>query len=80
MKRLPAKSGKREPVRQKRQEEKTEGDSAAASAEKTDGAHKKKNLAYVIRPQNSREQQQNPGKPPESAGTADVSGRNKTVC
>ena len=37
-----------------KKEEKTEGDSAAASAEKTDGAHKKKNLAYVIRPQNSR--------------------------
>ena len=40
--------------RPERKEEKAEGDSAAASAEKTDGAHKKKNLAYVIRPQNSR--------------------------
>ena len=33
--------------------EKSEGD-AASPAEKADGAHKKKNLAYVIRPQNSR--------------------------
>ena len=40
--------------RPERKEEKAEGDSAAGAAEKADGAHKKKNLAYVIRPQNSR--------------------------
>ncbi|HIV52042.1 MAG TPA: translation initiation factor IF-2 [Candidatus Mediterraneibacter norwichensis] len=40
--------------RPERKEGKAEGDSAAGAAEKADGAHKKKNLAYVIRPQNSR--------------------------
>ena len=38
-----------------KKEEKPQGESAAAhAAEKTDGTPKKKNLAYVIRPQNSR--------------------------
>ena len=37
-----------------KKEEKPEGENAAQGADKADGAPKKKNLAYVIRPQNSR--------------------------
>ena len=50
-----------------KKEEKTEGDSAAASAEKTDGAHEKEKSGLCDPSAELQKQRQNPGKPPESA-------------